>query len=279
MSGDSLAVRVATKRVSTGRLAAWWLGGSGFIFKTPEGLRIYIDPYLSNAVKDLFGVDRAFPSPIEPEAVEADYVISTHWHEDHLDPVAIPLIARHCPEARFIMPPSAMARTLSWGVSRERILPLRYGETLELGKSKITAIPARHEAGIPGWEVPDAMGILLDAQGIVFYHSGDTEYDLRLRALKSREPDVATICINGVSGNMDAHEAALLAWQIGAKTVIPHHHCLWAGPPASGATLDPCLFEATYRKLEGAGRVIIPEIGREMEFRKSRVDRQESKEG
>ena len=93
---------------------------------------------------------------------------------------------------------------------------------------------------------------------------------MRLRALKSWKPDVATLCINGVSGNMDAHEAALLAWQLGARTVIPHHHYLWAAQSSpSEATLDPRLFETTYRKLGGTGDVILPEIGREMEFKKS----------
>ena len=218
-------------------------------------------------MNDIFGVGRAFPTPIEPEAVRADFVISTHWHEDHLDPASIPIIARQNPEARLIMPPTAMARALSWGVRRDRIMPLRHGESLDLNGAKITAVPARHEPGIPGWDVPDAMGIMLEADGIIFYHSGDTEYDLRLRALKSWKPDVATVCINGVSGNMDAHEAALLVWQLGARTVIPHHHYIWDQPDPGEATLDPRLFEATYRKLGGTGNVILPEVGREMEFK------------
>lgn len=163
-----------------------------------------------------------------------------------------------------------MARTLSWGIPRDRISPLQHNESLTLENVKITAVPARHEPGIPGWEVPDAMGVMIEVDGLVFYHSGDTEYDLRLRALKSWKPDIATYCINGVSGNMDAHEAALLAWQMGAKTAIPHHHILWATKAApNDATLDPTLFENTYRKLGGEGRVILPEIGQKMEFRKS----------
>src|SRR5580698_1248880 len=113
-----LVRRVAEKQVPVGHVCGWWLGGSGFVFKTPEGTVIYLDPYLSDAVKGIFGADRAFPAPIHPEDVRADAVISTHWHEDHLDPGSIPIIARNNPGAKFIMPPSATSHSLSWGVPR-----------------------------------------------------------------------------------------------------------------------------------------------------------------
>ncbi len=77
-----------------------------------------------------------------------------------------------------------------------------------------TAVPARfHDGGIAGWEVPDAIGVVVESQGLKVYHCGDTEYDIRLRMLKAQKFDAAILCINGVSGNMDAYEAALLAWQ------------------------------------------------------------------
>ena len=37
MSNTPLAAQVAAARPAAGSLAAWWLGGSGFIFKTPAG--------------------------------------------------------------------------------------------------------------------------------------------------------------------------------------------------------------------------------------------------
>ena len=82
--------RIAHCRVTSERLACWWLGGSGFVFKSAAGTVLYIDPYLSDSVKSIFGVGRAFPPPIAPQDVRADAVISSHWHEDHLDPGTIP---------------------------------------------------------------------------------------------------------------------------------------------------------------------------------------------
>lgn len=255
--------------VAPGTVRAWWLGGTGFIFKTPDGTTIYIDPYLSNVVSKIFGVERGFPAPIEAEDARPDLVISTHWHEDHLDPGALPVIAKNS-DTVFMCPPTAQSRLLSWGVPRERIQTIVTGELKEFRSVKIQAVPARHLAGVPGWETPDALGVILDFDGLRVYHSGDTEYDLRLRAIANQNLDVAMVVINGAGGNMNAHEAALLVWQLGARVVIPMHHILWkdftGGPEA---TLDPALLETTYKKLGGAGEVRSLEVGEGITLSKS----------
>ena len=80
---------------------------------------------------------------------------------------------------------------------RDRVTALTAGQSLTVGDVKVTAVPARHEAGIPGWEAPDAMGVVLEAEGLRIYHSGDTEYDVRLRGLKREGFDVVIACILG----------------------------------------------------------------------------------
>jgi L-ascorbate 6-phosphate lactonase len=264
---SSLMQRIARKQVDDSYVSCWWLGGSGFVFKTHDGTVIALDPYLSNCVEAMFGMKRAFAPPIDPEDLRADAIISTHWHEDHLDPGSIPIIARNNANSKFIMPPSATARALSWGIPRSQVVSIKPGEPLTLRDVKIEATPARHEAGVPGWEVPDAVGVLLQIGKLKIYHSGDTEYDVRLRRLKAYRPDVAMLCINGVGGNMDAHEAALLAWQLGAAQVIPIHHLLWANKnPSADETLDPMLFVGSYERLGGTGRAIVPQVGEELQF-------------
>lgn len=262
-----LAEQINSKEVKAGHVSCWWLGGSGFAIKSPSGAVVYVDPYLSDSVKSIFGTGRAFAPPILPEEVRADAVISTHWHEDHLDPGSIPAIWENNPEAQFIMPPSATAHALSWGLNRGHVIKLQHGQTFTVRDIAIEATPARHDAGIPGWEVPDAMGVLLKIGEVLLYHCGDTEYDVRLRRLKARKPTAAMLCINGVGGNMDAHEAALLAWHLGASVVIPIHHYLWAtNTGMAEETLDPKLFTTTYAKLGGAGRAIVPELGVEIDI-------------
>lgn len=252
---------LANTSVAAGTVHAWWLGGTGFIFKTHAGTTIYVDPYLSNVVAQIFGVERGFPPPITAQEARPDLVISTHWHEDHLDPSALPIIAQQS-DALFMTTPSAQSRLLSWGIPRERLQPIVSGDTREFRDVQVMAVPARHLAGIPGWETPDALGVILDFDGVRVYHSGDTEYDLRLRALAHQNIHAALVVINGAGGNMNAHEAALLVWQLGAQVVIPMHHLLWkdfSGGP--DATLDPTLFETTYKKLGGQGEVRLLQVG------------------
>ena len=264
--------RITQRQVSPGTLACWWLGGSGFVFKSTAGTMLFLDPYLSDSVNGIFGVGRAFPAPLAPEDVRADAVISTHWHEDHLDPGTIPVIANVSAATKFIMPPSAMSRALGWGVKRDRVHPLSHGQSVTVKDLTVTAVPARHDAGVPGWEVPDAMGVLIEGEGIKIYNSGDTEYDTRLRLLKSHKPDVAMICINGTGGNMNAHEAALLAWQLDAGVCVPMHHHLWAGQLVDPeATLNPQTFADTYARLGGTGRIALPVVGGEIDLGSSDV--------
>ena len=61
-----LTQRIVAKNVAEGHVAGWWLGGSGFVFKTHPGTVIYVDPYLSNSLKDILGLERGFDSPIAP---------------------------------------------------------------------------------------------------------------------------------------------------------------------------------------------------------------------
>jgi L-ascorbate 6-phosphate lactonase len=265
----SLAKIIAATAVRPGSVMAWWLGGTGFVFKTSAGTQLYVDPYFSNCVAQIFGIDRAFPPPIPVEDAEPDLVVATHWHEDHLDPEGLPILARRS-ATQFLGPPSCRSRLLGWLIPGERITALVEGQTQQFRDVRITAVAARHSPGIPGWEVPDAIGLLIEAEGLRIYHTGDTEYDLRLRALaydKERPIDVMLTVINGAGGNMNAHEAALLAWHIRPKIAIPMHHILWKDfTGGEQATLDPQQFADTYARLGGSGQVRLLDVGEGIEL-------------
>jgi len=268
---STMASTIAKIDVRPGNVMAWWLGGTGFVFKTAAGTQIYVDPYFSNCVASIFGVERAFPPPIAAEDARPDLVIATHWHEDHLDPEGIPIVAKHS-TAHFMGPPSCVSRMVGWGVPRERVMDITLGQTHAFKDVKITAVAARHNAGVPGWETQDAIGLVFDFDGLRVYHSGDTEYDLRLRALafdKQAPIHACMLVINGAGGNMNAHEAALLAWQLGARVVIPMHHVLWKDfTGGEQATLDPHLLVDTYGRLGGTGDVKIIEVGDRIDLHK-----------
>ena len=137
----TLAETIAGTDVRPGTVMAWWLSGTGFVLKTPAGTQLYIDPYFSNCVAQIFGIDRAVPPPVPVDAATPDLVIATHWHEDHLDPEALPQLAQRSP-TRFLCPPTCRSRLLGWGVPDARITAISAGESHTFRDVQVTAVPA-----------------------------------------------------------------------------------------------------------------------------------------
>jgi L-ascorbate metabolism protein UlaG (beta-lactamase superfamily) len=238
----------------SGTVVLWWLYQAGVAVKTPGGATVLIDPYLSDAVMRSYGLPRAVPPPLTPAISDADALLATHSHEDHLDPDSIAPFLSH-QKTRFIGPPMATDKVLATGIDATGATSVRRGDVVDVGDLSIHVVHARHMFGAE--PTPDAVGYLLECDGVRIYHSGDTEYDSEIVA---DTPDVtaALICINGTTGNMNAHEAAMLAWRQRAKVAIPFHYGLWHDQDyGEGATLDPELFAGTYRRLEPVGRVHI----------------------
>ena len=67
----SLGERIKEHQVPAGHLALWWLGQAGYIFKSPAGRTLTIDPYLTNSCQQTgaragFNMKRLVPPPLEP---------------------------------------------------------------------------------------------------------------------------------------------------------------------------------------------------------------------
>jgi L-ascorbate 6-phosphate lactonase len=243
-------------RVQPGTVVLWWLYQGGVAVKTPGGTVVLIDPYLSDSVTRSYGLPRAVTAPLDPAEADADALLATHSHEDHLDPDSIGPFLSH-QRMRFVGPPMAAEKVIASGVEAARTTAVHPGDVIGIGDLSVRAVHARHMFGLE--PTPDAVGFVLECDGVRIYISGDTEYDSEIIA-DTRGVSAALICINGTTGNMNAHEAAMLAWQQGAKVAIPFHYGLWHDPDyGEGATLDPRLFASTYRRLEPAGQVHILE--------------------
>ena len=256
---SDLQQEISSTAVPQASVGLWWLGQAGYALKTSTGVLALLDAYLSDIVEELHGQPRVLPKLLDPAAVRPDVIFATHWHEDHYDAGAIrPLTANN--HAIVVGPPAVAARVKGIGVPPERVIALGRGETVEVRSIKVTGTFARHE--VPGFLTEDALGMLLEIDNLRLYHSGDTEYDARLRLIAEQRPHVAMLCMNGSGGCMNAHEAALLAWQLGSKVIYPNHFNMWRpehyGP---GATLDPALFMETYKRLGGTGDVRVPAVG------------------
>jgi len=227
------------------------LGQSGIALRAPTGELLLVDPYFSDYLREELGLARIAPVVLDPETTAVTTVVSTHWHPDHLDPPTCRTLARSSPAMTFLAPPGCVTRLLGWGIAEDRVVSIERGGTATSGPFTVHAEYARHE--VPGWITEDAVSLVLDVSGIRIYHSGDTEYDARLRAARRLGPfAVGLFVINGTGGNMNALEAAFLAHQLGPALAVPVHYDLWApegyGP---GATLDPGDFTAACKRLGG----------------------------
>ena len=232
---QNLSQKIHDTLVEPGSIAIFWLGQAGFAFKTPSGKIVYIDPYLTDYVQRVLpaygdGFKRLMPRLIEPEQVDADYVISTHSHQDHLDVDALPGLLKN-PRIRFIGAPDCQSIYEQSGVPAERFPIVPLGEVLELGDVRLTGVYADH-----GELAPEALGVLLEINGVKIWQVGDSAYrPEKWQDLFGQEIDILLPPINGAFGNLNAVEAAKLAGDAHAKVVIPCHFWMFAlhyGSPA-----------------------------------------------
>lgn len=218
-----------------GQLGLWWLGQHSFVLKTPS-TTIYIDPFLT----DLPG--RLIPPLLCPEEItNADIVIGTHDHADHIDRDAWPDLAKASPQAKFLVPDvlrKGLARDLN--IPAGRFVGLDDRKSVKLGDVKITALASAHEVLAPDPRTGQfaCLGVVVEANGRAVYHSGDCcIYEGLLTKLRKWELDLMLLPINGRDarrlaanciGNMTYQEAADLAGSAGAAGVIPAHYDMFA---------------------------------------------------
>jgi len=254
----SLAQRIAVRKVNAGELAIYWLCQAGFAFKSSSNEVVYIDPYFSDVVERLIGFKRMMACPILAEEADANLIVCTHEHLDHMDTDALPVLARN-PRTEFAGPIECIKEFTRLGIPANRCHLLDEGQSLTLGGVEITAVYADH-----GELAPDALGIVLNLGGIKVYHTGDTAYrpEEFAPAIRMR-PDVLIPCINGRFGNMDAQEAALMTSLVNPQAVIPSHFWMFVeqnGEP--GTFLDRC------KQLAPETEAVLMKPGEELLFKK-----------
>jgi L-ascorbate metabolism protein UlaG (beta-lactamase superfamily) len=184
---------------------------------------LYIDPLLDPAV---WGQDLREPlSPIETQAGQR-FVLVTHRHPDHFDPLAVK--AALGDEGTFLSPEAVNASLLPPG-SRARVATLY--EPQLLGGFTAVAVPAADGYGDP------QVSWIVSAGGRRIIHCGDTLWHGHWWKIgRQYGPfDAAFLPINGarfgwrkpvsdVPAVLTPREAVAAAVVIGARLVVPIHY-------------------------------------------------------
>lgn len=212
--------------VPEGKVALFWLGQAGFLFKTASGRTIAIDPYFTDHVmrtENNIGFKRLTPALCEPEDIAFDCLLISHEHGDHFDIEAIEAMMKNGKTQIYTNAPVARAMR-EMGLDMQRVHTLTKGCKIALDGCSLLPVDCDH-----GELAPEALGFVLDFGFTRVYYAGDTalSYD-RLDVPLSIRPEVAILPINGAFGNLDGAQAAEYAGRLECKMCIPCH--FWTFP-------------------------------------------------
>ena len=191
------------------------LGQAGLLFDL-DGVRVMVDPYLSNSVERLEPKNyRRQPIDESFFDIKPDILVLTHNHLDHTDPETLKkLFSRHngiC----VLASGNAWQTVRKFGGDNHYIMFNRGTVWTEKG-IRFEAIHAEHSDD-------KAVGVIISYDGKNYYITGDTLYNKKVIKDINVPIDVVFLPINGVGNNMNMTDAAQFAREIKAKTAVPVH--------------------------------------------------------
>lgn len=187
-----------------------YYGHSCFSIRT-DGKILLFDPFIrgNELAKD-----------IRVEDIEADFILISHAHEDH---VADALeIAKRCSSTVI-----GVYEVVSWfqnqGIVSTHPMNLGGGRDFDFGRVTLTA--AAHSSSFAdGTYGGVAAGFVIEAEGKSIYYSGDTALTTEMQLTGSRfKPDWALLPI-GDNFTMGPADAALAAQFLNCKKIIGLHY-------------------------------------------------------
>ena len=222
-----------------------WLGHSAFRFDTPEGGRVYVDPFLH-------GNPKTPEREQEPERVDA--ILLTHGHDDHVGDTLALAERFGCPVLAIV---ELRGRLAARGLGSDPTQALNKGGTTHVLGVDVTLTDANHSSS--EWEdgrflyLGEPAGWVVDVPGgPTLYFAGDTNVFASMQLIgRIYEPDVAVLPI-GDHFTMGPREAAVALELLGSKRCVP---CHWGTFPLLTGTPEEL------RRLAPDVEVLTPEPG------------------
>jgi len=191
-----------------------WLGHSTFVFETPGGKIILVDPWVMG-------------NPSTPDDKKTfdkiDVILCTHGHGDHIgDGVAL--------AKKYDCKVVGSYEVCLWMKKKgiEKISPMNKGGSQEVGEAWATMVQAEHSSGIEdGGEVlygGEAAGYVVQFEnGLRVYHAGDTNVFGDMQMIHEiYQPHIAFLPIGDLF-TMGPREAAHACRLLKPRAVVPMH--------------------------------------------------------
>lgn len=215
-------------RIDLSRLRV--LAHSAIRIEALDGTIVYLDPFR-----------------LEGTPHDADYVLATHPHYDHLSPDDYARVARA--ETVLIAPASVASDVAALPAAATRLM--RAGDALDIPGLRIEAVPAYNTDPSRLEKHPHAagwLGYVLTIDGVRYYIAGDTDQHPGNEHVAC---DVALVPVGGTY-TMDAAQAATFVNTLRPRVAVPTHYGSIVGSAADAeafaAAVDPAI--EVVRKLE-----------------------------
>ena len=160
--GTWLNEEIDQEVVEKGTFAMWWIGCTGLWVKTENNTNIAVDLWFGNGkrskktkemapfhqMRNMTGGRmtqpnlRAAPIVYDPFAVTSvDAVLSTHYHNDHIDPYFAAAVLKNVEgDVPFIGPMKSVEKWLSYGVPKERCITVKPGDVIKIKDTEIVVL-------------------------------------------------------------------------------------------------------------------------------------------
>ena len=192
-----------------------WLGQAGFYIEV-DGVKVLIDPYLSESCKKLNQENyRRMPIDEGFFDITPDVIVLTHEHLDHTDPDTLEHYLGKEGKITVLASPGAWEKIRGFGNGHNYVRFSRHTEWT-VGGVRFTAVKAEHSSYEP-------IGVIIEADGKKYYHTGDTLYNSEIFADIPDGIFAMMAVINGKGNNMNETDALRMAEKVAPKYFVPMH--------------------------------------------------------
>lgn len=223
------------------------LGQVGYILDI-QGTRIVIDPYLSDYVETLYGAEfkRISPKALNASDInDVEYILISHEHEDHCDPITLQEIYDANNKVKVICPKECNA--IIQNIPFIEVINPKVLEEIKIEKVNLKIIPSCH----PELSIKDDfsrfLGFIIEIDGFIMYHPGDTIPFKEAKEYLPKKINLAFLPINernyfrdsvGIIGNMTIREAIQWTQELNVEHWIPTHWDVFRGNSTFKEELD-----------------------------------------